>query len=412
MMKLSRLNLAACMISLIAGGSPVLAHDPGDEVPAQLVLRLKPGYSVSQVINPARLTVKASFLPRNLHVIQARPGYEDDLEDLIDDLEDDGRVDGCEKHLYNGVTEGSTQSFFVRVPPPPDYADQPAARKLGLAPVHEYTTGTGVTVAVLDTGLTPHSYLAGRVVAGYDWLGGSADTTDRPDGIDQDQDGAVDEMAGHGTFVAGVIHTAAPGAMIMPVRVLDSDGVGTTFALAAGIYHAIDHGAKVINISLSAPEESFAVDEAVEEAVERGVVVIAAVGNEGRGRKTYPAASDGAIGVAALDLQDRVLPSSDHGDHVALCAPGAGILSILPGEGHATATGTSFASALVSGVAAMTISKTPGLTPEDVRERLAARAVNIDALNPGFEFELGAGRVTTWGLKTTARPRPPAKMAK
>lgn len=411
MMKNRLIKAAGVLAALFTTAGPALASDPGDLVPAQLVLRLRPGEDITQVINPTKLFVRSTFAPRNLHVIEARPGYEDELDTLVDQLRGDSRVGGCEKHLFNGVTEGSTQSFFVRVPPPPDYGDQPAARRLGLLAVHGYTQGAGVTVAVLDTGLAAHSYLAGRTVAGYDWLDGSPDTTDRADGIDQDGDGAVDEMAGHGTFVAGIIHTAAPDALIMPVRVLDSDGLGTSFSLAAGIYHAVDAGARVINISLSSPEASFAVDEAVAEALSRGVVVVAAVGNEARGRSTYPAATPGVIGVAAIDLNDQLLPTSDHGDHVSLCAPGQGILSVLPGEEHASATGTSFAAAFVSGVSAMTLSKTPGLTPAAVRARLMARAVNIDAVNPLFPLELGAGRVTTWWLQTGRRARPGAQMA-
>ena len=103
-----------------------------------------------------------------------------------------------------------------------DRQDTPDPRQWGLSRIKaplawDKTRGEGVTVAVLDTGLSAHSYLAGHTVPGYDWLGGSPDTTDRADGIDQDGDGAVDEMAGHGTFVAGIIHTAAPQALIMPV---------------------------------------------------------------------------------------------------------------------------------------------------------------------------------------------------
>lgn len=411
-MMMNRLIKAAgALAAFLTMTGPALASDPGDLVPAQLVVRLRPGEDITKVISSAGLTVRATFAPRNLHVVEALPGYEDDLDAFVDQLRSDSRVDGCEKHLFNGVTEGSTQSFFVRVPPPPAYEDQPAARKLGLPAAHGYTQGAGVTVAVLDTGLSAHSYLAGYTVPGYDWLDRSPDTTDRADGIDQDGDGAVDEMAGHGTFVAGIIHTAAPQALIMPVRVLDSDGLGTSFSLAAGIYYAVDSGARIINISLSAPESSFAVDQAVAEALSRGVVVVAAVGNEGRGRSTYPAATPGVIGVAAIDLDDQILPTSDHGDHVSLCAPGLGILSVLPGEEHASATGTSFAAAFVSGVSAMTVSKHPGFSPAAVRARLMAQAVNIDAVNPHFVLELGAGRVTTWGLQTRQRLRPGVQMA-
>lgn len=404
-------RLALTGFGLIAMcGAPARASDPGDDVPAQAVIQLKPGESITGLINPSKLLVKASFPARRLYLLQAKPGYEDDLEDLIDDLEDDQRVSGCEKNIFNGAVEGSTQSFFVRIPPPPDYVTQAAAQKLGLPAALRYSTGTGMTVAVLDTGLSPHSYLSGCVLAGYDWLHGVADTSDLPDGIDQDQDGTADEMAGHGTFVAGIIHTAAPNAQLLPVKVLDSDGVGTTYALACGIYYAIDRGAKIINISLAAPEESDVLEKAVNEALARGVVVVAAVPNDGRGRDSYPASIRGVIAVAAIDLNDRVVPTSGHGDHISLCAPGLGIKSVLPGEDQAAADGTSFSAAFVTGIATLTLAKEPWLTPAMLRAKLMSQAVNIDALNPGYEGELGAGRVTSRGVMVGQRGLPAAKM--
>lgn len=399
-------RLAAC--AAIAAGTvvPALAHDPGDYVSKQLVLEMEPGYSPYSVIDTRKVFVKASYPARSLYLLEARPGYEDQLEDLEDEYRHHDKVDDCDPNEYNGSVEGSTQSFFVRIPPPPDFVKQPAAAKLGLASAHAYADGSGVIVAVLDTGLTPHSYLAGSILPGYDWLHGVADTSDAPDGVDQDQDGFIDEMAGHGTFIAGIIHTAAPGARILPVKVLDSDGLGTSFALASGIYYAIDRGAHVINISLGSPVEADAVEDAVEEALERGIVVVAAVGNTDMAAPSYPAATEGVIGVAALDLADRKTPFSDYGPHVSLCAPGVGIQSILPGEDEARADGTSFSAAFVSGAAALVISKYPWLTPAQVKTRLMAQAVNVDAMNPQQAGQLGAGRVTNWGVMVTNRAGP------
>lgn len=404
-------RLLGTLALLAAAAAPCTADSPGDLVPAQLVLRLQPGVDIAELIDPFQVAVAATFPARNLFAIEALPGHEDELDDLLDQYRRDVRVDGCEKNVFNGVIEGSTQSFFVRVPPPPDFRAQPTSLKLGLPTAQKYSTGAGITVAVLDTGISEHPYLAGYVLPGYDWLHDSPDISDLPDGIDQDGDGTIDEMAGHGTFVSGVIHTSAPDAMIIPIKVLDSDGFGTTFALAAGIYDAIDRGADVINISLISPEESTAVNQAVAEAVSRGVVVIAAAGNEFSGRETFPAASPGAIAVAAVDLYDQVLAYSGHGDHISLCAPGLNVLSILPGDEQASASGTSVAAAFVSGIAALHLAKEPWLSPGALRARLMSQAVGIDALNPGLEGELGAGRVTTWGLSRVHRRTLPKQLA-
>ena len=113
---------------------------------------------------------------------------------------------------------------------------QYALRLLGVSAAHDVSTGSGVIVAVLDTGIDPHhEVLAGMILPdGYNFVDDNYDVSDVANGLDDDNDGDIDEMVGHGTVVAGVVAAVAPDAALLPVKVLDSDGSGTTFQAAQG----------------------------------------------------------------------------------------------------------------------------------------------------------------------------------
>src|SRR5258706_16084593 len=114
--------------------------------------------------------------------------------------------------------------------------------------------------------------------------------------MDDDGNGTADEFVGHGTHVSGIIVTEAPGVQIMPIRVLNSDGVGTYWEVAAGIRYAVDHGAKIINMSLSAPRLTPSLSDALNYAVVHGAIVVAAAGP--RPGPNYPAGFPGPLALA------------------------------------------------------------------------------------------------------------------
>lgn len=261
-------------------------------------------------------------------------------------------------------------------------------------------TGAGVVVAVVDTGvLATHEALAGRLAAAqHDFLDDDACPDESLNGLDDDGDGTVDEAKGHGTFVAGLVAALAPDATILPLRVLDDEGRGTTFGLADAIYWAVDAGADVINLSVATDEPSEIVADAIRYAFDRGVVVVAAAGNEGEEgeRISFPASLPEVLGVTSVDLGDRKAGFASYHPDVSLSAPGVRIRGPFSGSGdrtYAEWSGTSFSAPMVAAAAALVLEKHPAYSPAEVWAELRASLVGVDDRNPAFAGKIGAGRL-------------------
>ncbi len=229
-------------------------------------------------------------------------------------------------------------------------------RQWGIRAVHataawSSTTGVGITVAVVDSGVDGnHRDLVGAVAAGYNARHDRGDWSS-----------AARDANGHGTHVAGIIAAranngigvvgVAPRARILPVKVLDSDGTGWMSDVTEGIVWAVNHGADVINMSLGGADATF-MAPAVRYAISRGVTVVAASGNEGSSRPNYPAALPGVISVGALSEDGPLASWSNRGSTLDVVAPGTDIWSTVPG-GYAAMDGTSMAAPYVAGIAAL-----------------------------------------------------------
>jgi subtilisin family serine protease len=256
------------------------------------------------------------------------------------------------------------------------------------------TTGSmGKTLCVVDTGVdATHPDLAAQMWTAPDGSHGWDFVNDDGDPMDD---------AGHGTHVAGVaaasvgngIGTAGVvNARIMAVKVLDADGIGTEADLAAGIAWCADHGADVISMSLSTDQDSKAVRRAVERAQQNGALLVASAGNVGKCTddcKVYPAAYEGVIGVAALDMTRQHASFSRSGPWVDLAAPGELIAGPFPGGLYALGTGTSQATALVSGVALLAWDHAPTLDAKDIETALRRTAQDLGT--PGKDKDTGFG---------------------
>ncbi len=225
-----------------------------------------------------------------------------------------------------------------------------------------------VVIAVVDTGIDyAHVDLAGKVILGRDVANGDDDPVD-PHGHGTAVAGIAAASAGNGLGIAGVCAACT----LMAVKVVrDGATEATKFDSAQGIVWAADHGADVINFSLSGPTDSQLQRDAVAYALAREVVVAAAAGNDGDAELQYPAAYEGVVAVAASTERDRLATFSSRGDWVDLAAPGTSLLTTAAGA-YARVTGTSFAAPVVAGAAGLILSRLPGIGPEAVRAALVA----------------------------------------
>ncbi|HRK22396.1 MAG TPA: S8 family serine peptidase [Fimbriimonadaceae bacterium] len=209
--------------------------------------------------------------------------------------------------------------------------------------------GYGATIAVLDTGIDrEHPEFAFRTLPGYDFVNKDANPAD-DNGHGTLCAGIAAAAADNGIGIAGVAYRAA----ILPVKVLDRQSKGSYSNIAQGIRWAADQGADVISMSLAGSSSSSTLKSALEYAVNKGVVVVAAAGNGGNTRKMYPAAYPLVVSVSAVDRRKRRPSYATYGSWVDVAAPGDAIYSTYPGSTFRTANGTSMASAFVAGQAAL-----------------------------------------------------------
>jgi subtilisin family serine protease len=377
---------AALAFALAAPAAP----GPGEFAPGQVVVRLTPQGSIDEINEEFGSSVLAAIAAELTFLLSLPPQVNEVVfVQLLESLE---ITEWAELNVPVQVLDGTTGSFFVYV----DESEYHGQYAVNLINPVQASSAQPVRVAILDTGVdAAHPALAAFVGAGgYDFVDGDADPADAGNGLDDDGDGDVDELVGHGTHLAGLVALAACDAEIMPLRVLDSDGRGLSFQAAQGIHYALDQGAAVINLSFTCAADVSVLSAALDRARQEGAVVVAAAGNSGASEPVpYPAGHPLAVAVAATDVADLKCGFSNYGDHVALSAPGVQIASTLPGGAWGAADGTSFASALVAGGAAAIAAQDPGAGPEEIIGRLLGGAVPIDAVNPPYAGMLGAGRL-------------------
>ncbi len=311
----------------------------------------------------------------------------------------------------------------------PEINDQYALREIGYLPMTDPNSAWNVVdanqknivVAVVDSGLD-RTHPDGPQ---YIWT----NPKEVPgNGIDDDQDGFVDDVngwnflderpdftdvRGHGTFVAGIIAAKYdngigiaginPGAVIMPVKVADEEGVTDSLSIYRGINYAVDHGAKVINVSLGSPSVSKLEQQAVERAHALGALVVIAAGNSNESLVAFgPASSKHGLAVGQLDYSGARSTVSNWGPNLGLVAPGEQIYSlcskdnkhVLPSilkTGYYKQDGTSFSTPMVAATASLLWAKDPSLTNREVVDILLATAA--DRGEPGWDAMTGAGRL-------------------
>jgi thermitase len=281
--------------------------------------------------------------------------------------EDSGADPYCTHVISNGAAE---------------YADQWADVKINLGWAQKRTQGQGITIAVLDTQIeTTHPALDKKLLPGLDLIALDPQTNVPTTGTKR----------GHGTFVAGVALHVAPAAKVLPVRVLNDDGRGSTSVVAEGIRQAAKSGAQVINLSLSTPTPSRALWEAVAYAQDRNAVLVAAYGNEGvRNPEVYPADFPNVLSVVATDDADVRAPFTNFGRKADVAAPGVAIVGPWRDGTYGVGSGTSYATPIVSGEVALLMAAGSVRRQSDAQPRIIAATDNIDRLNG---MPMGFGRI-------------------
>lgn len=363
----------------------------------QVVITLAPGTNLSELATAYGARVMSSETGEQMAAL--RPVLGQLPATLMAQLAADPRVVTAEPNTWLSPAEARQQSFAFDDGngTPQTFAEQPAFKAIRLDSAPNVATGRGVKVAIIDTGLDlNHPALKHSIVAGWDFVDNDAIPADRM-GYDTDGDRIWDEAYGHGTHVAGIVHALAPDALIMPVRVLDGDGRGDLVNVAAGVRWAVEHGARVINLSLGALKSTDALQNALEDAENAGVLVVASAGNQGSRNLDFPGYSSHVTSVAATDANAVGAGFSSYDGKVEISAPGVGVRSTFPGGGYRLWSGTSMSSPFIAGAAALLAEVHPMWTMIDFEARIQATARPIagvpagDPSSPPKARDYGAG---------------------
>jgi hypothetical protein len=301
------------------------------------------------------------------------------VRDVIRLIEASGVKVAVQPQYTYGLMQDGTAADQGETGDPAQYIVQ----KLQLAAAHRISKGENVVIAVIDSAIDAEQPdFAGRVIDRYDAGCGSA----APDA--------------HGTGMAGAIAShvqlvgVAPSAKIIAICAFGGSGgspEATSVKIIRGLDYAIQHGAKIVNMSFAGPYDP-ALAQALQIAREKGVLIVAAAGNAGaKSPPLYPGADPNVLAITATDENDHLFVGANQGNYVALAAPGVNILVPAPDGGVQMTTGTSVATANVSGVAALLLADKPARTPEEIRAILVATAKHLGTkgINPQF----GAGLV-------------------
>ncbi len=316
-----------------------------------------------------------------------------------------GKIDGINVHLVQLPAQANTEAAaaalarnphfkFVeldRILPlagttnDPSLSSQWHLAKIGAPTAWDTTTGSNIVIAILDTGVDgSHPDLSTQMVAGWNVYDNNADASD---------------VYGHGTAVAGTAAAAGNNAIgvasvayssrIMPIRVSDTGGYATGSTIASGLTWAADHGAKVANISFEGVPGNTTIDSAAQYLKGKGGLTVVAAGNGGANQNI--ASTGNMVVVSATDSNDLITSWSNYGSYINIAAPGTPILTTNRGGSYGQWWGTSFASPIVAGTAALMMAANPALPNSQVQSLLYSTAVDLGSA--GKDIYYGSGRV-------------------
>lgn len=384
---------------------PAAAARRGDGfVPGEILMKLQSTDALPALLATYPVTVVRTLGARPIYRLKVTGGA--DVNTVIAQLKLEPAVQVAEPNSFHQAPEARKNVAWA-IGTEVEYREQWAPQAMKLPQAQAISTGAGVRVAVLDTGAElSHPALAGHLLSGFDFVDN--------DGDPSEVGGAASKGYGHGTHVAGLIALSAPGAKIMPLRVLDSAGMGDVWTLAEALIYAVDpdgnpntdDGAHVINMSLGTLTKTqiFDVlsqiiscedgrkvgtrdtsdpgynDDKTRCKAQPGAIVVVAAGNDASSTaKEYPAAESarGLLSVAASDSTRHIATFSNFGGWIESVAPGDHITSAVPGGGYGTWSGTSMASPLAAGTAALLRAMDLTSRPKDLVPRMEKSTGNL-----------------------------------
>jgi serine protease len=377
--------------------------NPQPPIPSQVVVRFRSGVSgerQGQLIGTSGCRIARSNPGSGYALIQVRDGRAGDLIRLLGQRSEVLSAEPCYRLHLVGTSLYDPYEWYLY-----DHgtvsANAPSNFGIEAASAWSLTQGAGVTVAIVDSGAAFENYSVfhaapdlshTQFTAGYDILAAN----DHPD-----------DDNGHGTHVAGIlagsldngggIKGVAPQVTLMPVKVMGPDGSGSDYDIAQGIRWAADHGAQVINMSLGGPDAGSVLADACKYAASMDCVLVVAAGNENAAQVDYPAGYTWCTAVGATGFDGVRAPYSNRGRNLEVVAPGGNMSQDLNGDGKPDGIvaqtfdpqqgydqfhyefweGTSMATPMVSGVAALVRAANPSLSAMDVRAAIRDTALRL-----------------------------------
>lgn len=315
--------------------------------------------------------------------------------EVLDALRSDPRVDWVESELPVDSPGSNTRSRGGTIPvvgSRSNLYDQNTHMLEQIAWDQDLALGgqAGTRVAILDTGIPLDAQrLWEKSVAWLNTVDPGSPPIDEGNGVDDNDNDFVDEGLGHGSMVAGLIDQISPNSELIICRIADDEGESNSWHLIKGLVFSTLNEAHVISVSLGTPFEFRAVSSVVQWVLDRGVVVVAPIGNDSAPIALYPSASEGVLCISGVDEQDRRADFSNWSERADATAPATGMASLWWDGTIGFWEGTSFATPLVAATIAVGLSYRVDLDPQSLPGLLAETGDCVDELNPGYEGQLG-----------------------
>jgi subtilisin family serine protease len=374
---------------MVAGLALTWAADPPDHVPGRLIVGARQSAEpalAARTLQLHRAVVRKQIPALGASVVDVP---EESSDAIIESLRRTGLYDYVERDYY---------AHTATTPNDPLYGSQWHLPQIKAPQAWALTTGAAsVVIAVIDSGVdTTHPDLSSKLLPGWNFVSNTATIVD---------------YVGHGTAVSGTVAAASNNSlgvsgvnwssMIMPLVVVDSNDYASYSNIAAAIQYAADHGARVINLSVGGSSPSSTLQNAVNYAWSKGLVLFASAMNNSTSTPYYPAACSNVVAVSATDNNDNLAGFSNYGSWITLAAPGTNILTTTVGGGTGYWYGTSFSSPIAAGVAALALAVNPALTNSALVTLMEQNTDDIGA--PGFDTSFGWGRVNAYKTVTAAQ---------